>query len=79
MNSRGEMPMDAIVDYVVKTIALTGSDLDYTGLPQELKEHIQAKIAWYQKAGGWLLVSNNDYEDYGPYADAFLAKVCPVK
>lgn len=79
MNSRGEMPMDDIVNYAVKTIALTGSGSDYTGLPEELKGHIRARIAWYQKSGGWFLVSNNGLEDYGPYADAFLAKVCPME
>jgi hypothetical protein len=72
------MPMDEIVGYVVKTIALTGSGSDYTGLPEELKVHIRVRMAWYQKSGGWLLVSNDGLEDYGPYADAFLSKVCPV-
>ena len=79
MNGRGEMPMDEIVDHVVKSIALTGTGSDYTSLPEELKGQIRAKIAWCKKAGGWFLVSNNGFEDYGPYAEALLAKVSQVE
>jgi len=79
MNGRGEMPMDEIVAHVIKSIALTGSGSDFSSLPEELKEHVRARIAWYKKTGGWLLVSNNGLEDYAPYAEAFLAKVSHVE
>jgi hypothetical protein len=75
MNKRGEMPMTEIVAHIVKSIALDGRGSDYADLPEELKRHVEAQVSSYRQGGGWFLVSNNGLEDYGQYAEAFLAKV----
>jgi hypothetical protein len=75
MNSRGEMPIDEIVSYVVKVVALQGRKSDYADLPKELREEVAKKLAWYRQSGGWFVVSNTGTENYGAYVDKFLEKV----
>lgn len=75
MNSRGEMPIDEIVSHVVKVVALQGQGADYAGLPEDLREEVAKKLAWYRQSGGWFVVSNTGTENYGAYAEKFLEKV----
>ena len=75
MNRRGEMPMDEVVSYIVKTVALKGDRSDYAELPADLRAEISRKLTWYREAGGWFVVSNTGTENYGEYADKFFQKV----
>ena len=70
MHERDELPPGMLVAYVVKKLSQEGSQLDYDSLPEWLKEGVRRRLAAYSVVKGWyVLMSNSEGEDYGPYAE----------
>ena len=72
---RGEMPINHIVAYVVKSIAVQGEASDYFALPTELRDEVAKRLAWYRERGRWFVLTSNGEEDYSGYAARCLEKI----
>ena len=70
----GNIPAWEIVCHVIKYLSHNGDKSDYDQIPEWMKVAVMNRINLYKIDGAWLVYSNNGVENYGPYADAFIAK-----